>query len=56
MPNERWQGEELFQSMKDVLEMLPSDIKTRLKSAQQKLNMLMTKAIQKTYILNFSYK
>ena len=47
MSNERWQGEELFQSKNHVLEMPPSHAKTRLKSAPQKLNILMAKAIQK---------
>ena len=45
MSNERRQGEELFQSQNHVLEMPPSHAKTRLKSAPQKLNILMAKAV-----------
>ena len=56
MSNERRQREELFQSKNHVLEMPPSHAKTRLKSAPQKLNILMAKAIQKTYTLNCSHK
>ena len=56
MSNERRQGEELFQSQNHVLEMPPSHAKTRLKSAPQKLNILMAKAVQKTYKLNCSHK
>ena len=54
MSNERWQGEELFQSKNHVLEMPPSHAKMRLKTAPQKLNFLMAKGIQKSYALNDS--
>ena len=56
MSNERRQGEELFQSKNHVLKMPPSHAKMHLKSASQKLNFLMAKAIQKTYTLNCSRK
>ena len=47
MSNERLQGEDSFQSKNHFLEMPPSHAKMRLKSAPQKLNFLMAKAIQK---------
>ena len=47
MSNERLQGEDSFQCKNHFLEMPPSHAKMRLKSAPQKLNFLMAKAIQK---------
>ena len=51
MSNERWQGEELFQSKNHVLEVPLSHPKMRLKSAPQKVNFLMSKSIQKSNTL-----
>ena len=45
MASERLQGEEKFHSKKYILEMFRSHAKMRLKSAPQKLNLLMAKAI-----------
>ena len=45
MASERLQGEEQFHSKKYLLEMSPFHAKMRLKSAPQKLNCLMQKAI-----------
>ena len=56
MSNERWQGEELFQSKNHVLEVPLSHPKMRLKSAPQKGNFLMSKSIQKSNAINCSHK
>ena len=47
MARERLRGEKQFHSKNYILEMPPSHTTMRLKSAQQKLNFLMTKAISK---------
>ena len=47
MSNERLQGEDSFQSKNHFLEIPPTHAKVHLKSAPQKLNFLMVKAIQK---------
>ena len=47
MASERLQGEERFHSKNCLLEMPRSHAKMRLKSAPQKLNLLMAKAIWK---------
>ena len=47
MASERLQGEERFYSKNCLLEMPRSHAKMRLKSAPQKLNLLMAKAIWK---------
>ena len=52
MANERLQGEEQFHSKNYLLEMLCSHVKMRLKSAPQKLNFVMAKAISKSYTLD----
>ena len=56
MANERLQGEEQFHSKNYLLEMPRSHAKIRLKSAPQKLNFVMAKAISKSYILDCSCK
>ena len=52
MANESLRGEEQCHSKNYLLEMLHSHSKMRLKSAPQKLNFVMAKAISKTYILD----
>ena len=47
MENGRWQGENQFHSKTYLLEMLHSNAKMHLKSAPQKLNFVMAKAISK---------
>ena len=44
MSYERLHGEEQFRSKKYLLEMTPSHTKMRLKSAPEKLNLVMAKA------------
>ena len=56
MANERLQGEEQFYSKNYLLEMPRSHAEMRLKSAPQKLNFVMTKAVSKSYILDCSCK
>ena len=56
MASERLQGEEQFHSKNQLLEMLLSHAKMHLKSAPQKLNFLMAKAISKSYTLDCSCK
>ena len=56
MANERLQEEEQFHSKNYLLEMPCSHIKMRLKSAPQKLNFVMVKAILKSYTLACSCK
>ena len=56
MASERLQGEEQFHSMNYLLEMPRSHAKIRLKSAPQKLNFLMAKAISKRCTLDCSCK
>ena len=56
MASERLQEEEQFYSENYLLEMPHSHAKMRLKSAPQKLNFLMAKAISKSYTLNCSSK
>ena len=56
MASERIQGEEQLHSMNCLLEMLCSHAKMRLKSAPQKLDFLMTKAISKSCTLDCSCK
>ena len=52
MASERLQGEEQFHSENYLLEMLCSNAEMLLKSAPQKLNFLMAKAISKSYTLD----
>ena len=52
MASERLQGEEQFHSKNYLLEMPRSHAKMRLKSAPQKLNFLMAKAISKSCTLD----
>ena len=54
--SERLQGEEQFHSKNYLLEMPRSHAKMRLKSAPQKLNFLMAKAISKSCTLDCSCK
>ena len=54
--NESLQGEEQFHSKNYLLEMSRSHVKMRLKSAPQKLNFVMAKAISKCYSLDCSCK
>ena len=54
MAYERLQGEKQFHSRNCLLEMPHVYAKTRLKSAQQKLNLVMSKAISKSYTLDCS--
>ena len=56
MANERLQGEERFHSKNYLLGMPLSHAKIRLKSALQKLNFVMAKAISKSYNLDCSCK
>ena len=56
MANERLQGGEQFHSKNYLLEMPRSHAEMRLKSAPQKLNFVMTKAVSKSYILDCSCK
>ena len=56
MASERLQGEEQFHSMNCLLEMPLYHAKMRLKSAPQKLNLLMAKAISKRCTLDCSCK
>ena len=56
MANERIQGEEQFHSRSYLLEMPCSHVKMRFKSAPQKLNFVMAKAISKSYIIDCSCK
>ena len=56
MANERLQGDEQFHSKKFLLEMHRSHAKMCLKSAPQKLNFVITKAILKSYTLECSCK
>ena len=56
MERERLQGEEQFHSKNYLLEMPRSHAKMRLKSAPQKLNFLMAKAISKSFTLDCSCK
>ena len=56
MASERLQGEEQFHSMNYLLEMPRSHAKIRLKSAPQKLNFLMAKAVSKRCVLDCSCK
>ena len=51
MANERLQGEEQYHSKNYLLEISRSHSKTRLKSASQKLNFVIAKAISKSYTL-----
>ena len=54
MASERLQGDEQLHSKNYLLEMPRSLAKMRLKSAPQKLNLLMAKDIGKSYTLDFS--
>ena len=56
MASERFQGEEQFYSKNYLLEMPRSHAKMRLKNAPQKLNLLMAKAISKSYTLDCNCK
>ena len=56
MASERLQGEEQFHSKNYLLEMSRFHAKMRLKSAPQKLNFLMAKAISKRCTLDCSCK
>ena len=56
MANGRLQWEEQFQSENHLLKMPRFHAKMHLKSAPQKLNFVMVKAISKTYTLDFSCK
>ena len=56
MPNERLQVEEQFHSKNYLLEMLHSHAKMCLRSASQKINFVMAKAISKIYKLDYSSK
>ena len=56
MASERLQGEEQFHSKNYLSEMPWFYAKMRLKSATQKLNFLITKAISKSYTLDGSCK
>ena len=56
MANERLQGEEQFHSKNCLLEMYLSHAKMRLKSAPQKPNFVIAKAISKSYTLYCSCK
>ena len=52
--DERWHGEEHFHIKNYLSETTPSQGKMHLKSALQKLNLLMAKAISKSYTQNCS--
>ena len=56
MANERLQEEEQFHSKNYLLEMPRSHAKMHLKSAPQKLNFVMAKAISNNYKLDCSCK
>ena len=56
MASERLQGEEQFHTKNYLLEMSRFHAKMRLKSAPQKLNFLMTKAISKRCTLDCNCK
>ena len=56
MASKRLQGEEQFHTKNYLLEMSRFHAKMRLKSAPQKLNFLMAKAISKSCTLDCSYK
>ena len=56
MANETSQGEEQFHYRNYFLEMPRSHVKMHLKSAPQKLNFVMAKAISKSYTLDCSCK
>ena len=56
MASERLQGKEQFHSKNYLLEMPRSHAKMHLKSAPQKLNFVMAKAISKSYTPDFSCK
>ena len=56
MANERLQEEEKFHSKNYLSQMPRSHAKMRLKSAPQKLNFAMVKAISKSYTLDCSCK
>ena len=56
MASERLQGEEQFHSKNYLLEMSHFHAKIHLKSAPQKLNILMEKAISKSFTLDCSCK
>ena len=56
MASERLQGEEQFDTKNYLLEMSCFHTKMRLKSAPQKLNFLMAKAISKSFTLDCSCK
>ena len=56
MTNERLQEEEQFHFKNYLLQMSRSHTKMRLKSAPQKLNSVMAKAIPKSYTLDCSCK
>ena len=54
MANESLQREEQFHSKNYILEMPCTHAKMRLKSAPQKVNFLMAKAISKNYTLDYN--
>ena len=54
MANERLQGKEQFYFKNCFSEMPPSHAKMRLKSAPQKLNLVIAKATSKSYTLDCS--
>ena len=56
MASERLQGEKQFHSKNYLLEMPRFHAKMRLKSAPQKLNFLVAKAISKSCTLDCSWK
>ena len=56
MASKRLQGEEQFHSKNYILEMPCSHAKMCLKSASQKLNFVLAKAISKSYTLDCSSK
>ena len=56
MASERLQGEKQFHSKNYLLEMPSSHAKMHLKSALQKLNFVMDKAISKSYTLDCNCK
>ena len=56
MANERLHGQQQFHSKNYLLEMSCSHAKIHLKSAPQKLNFAMTKAISESYTLDYSCK
>ena len=56
MKDDMENGEEHFHIKNYLLEMTPSQGKMRIKSALQKLNSLMVKAILKSYTRNCSHQ